>query len=101
MHARPICKLDWGETEIFIGTGFGTALNEMIDYHIKHNIPVKLFLSVKLRENRSLINDGYYIDWGRRTLVFTDANYSHTYRLLIAVNQLYVNELLLTMYDKN
>lgn len=101
MHARPICKLDWGETEIFIGTGFGTALNEMIDYHIKHNIPVELFLSVKLRENRCLINDGYYIDWERRTLVFTNANYSHTYRLLIAVNQLYVNELLLTMYDKN
>jgi hypothetical protein len=101
MHARPICKLDWGETEIFIGTGFGTALNEMIDYHIKHNIPVELFLSVKLRENRNLINDGYYVDWERRTLVFTDVNYSHTYRLLIAVNQLYVNELLLTMYDKN
>lgn len=101
IHSKPICKLDWGETEIDIGKCFGPALNEMIDYHLKHNLPIEeLFLSVKLRENRCLIDEGYYVDWPRRTLVFTNANYTHTYRLIIAINQLYINNMLTEMYGK-
>ena len=92
--------MDWGETEVYIGSSFGQALNEMIDYHLKNHLDVELFLSVKLRENRCLIDDGYYVDWERRTLVFTNLNYSHTYRLIIAVNQLYVQNMLTEMYGK-
>ena len=100
IHAKPICKMDWGETEVYIGGCLGKTLNEMIDYHIKHKIDPELFISVKLRENRCLINDGYYVDWQRRTLVFTSVNYTHTYRLIIAVNQLYINDMLTEMYGK-
>lgn len=100
IQARPIIKMDWGETEIYIGSSFGQALNEMIDYHLKNHLDVELFLSVKLRENRCLIDDGYYVDWERRTLVFTNLNYAHTYRLIIAVNQLYVQNMLTEMYGK-
>ena len=100
IHAKPICKMDWGETEVYIGGCLGKTLNEMIDYHIKHKIDPELFISVKLRENRCLINDGYYVDWQRRTLVFTTVNYTHTYRLIIAVNQLYINDMLTEMYGK-
>ena len=100
IHAKPICKMDWGETEVYIGGCLGKTLNEMIDYHIKHKIDPELFISVKLRENRCLINDGYYVDWERRTLVFTTVNYTHTYRLIIAVNQLYINDMLTEMYGK-
>lgn len=100
IHAKPICKMDWGETEVYIGGCLGKTLNEMIDYHIKHKIDPELFISVKLRENRCLINDGYYVDWQRRTLVFTTVNYTHTYRLIVAVNQLYINDMLTEMYGK-
>lgn len=100
IHARPICKMDWGETEVFIGGSFGVAINELIDYHLKNNMKPELFLSVKLRDNRCLINDGYYVDWHRRTLVFTNVNYTHTYRLIIAVNQLYINDMLNELYGK-
>jgi hypothetical protein len=101
IHARPICKLDWGEREVYIGGSFGVALNEMIDYHLKNKLPIDLFITVKLRENRCLIDDGYYVDWERRTLVFTNINYAHTYRLIIAINQLYINDMLNEIYGKN
>ncbi len=100
IQARPIIQMDWNETEVYIGSSFGVALNEMIDYHLKHHLDVGLFLSVKLRENKCLIDDGYYVDWERRTLVFTNINYAHTYRLIIAVNQLYIQNMLLEMYGK-
>lgn len=100
IHARPICKMDWGETEIYIGGSFGQAINELIDYHLKNNLNPELFLSIKLRDNRCLIDDGYYVDWQRRTLVFTTINYTHTYRLIIAINQLYINDMLAEMYGK-
>ena len=100
IHARPICKMDWGEREININSCFGATLNELIDYHLENNLNPELFLSVKLRDNRCLIDDGYYVDWKRRTLVFTNVNYTHTYRLIVAVNQLYINDMLTAMYGK-
>lgn len=100
IHSKPICKLDWGETEIYIGGLFGHSLTSLIEYHLKHNINIDLFLSVKLRENRCIIEDGYYVDWERKTLVFTSVNYSMTYRLIIAINQLYINDMLNELYGK-
>lgn len=98
--AKPICQLDWGETEIDISSCLSQSLKEIIDYHIKNSLSIDLFMSVKLRENRCLINDGYYIDWKHRKLIFTNAHYTHTYRMLIAVNKLYVNNWLADMYGK-
>jgi len=100
IHARPIVKLDWDEREVNIKSMFGTTLNELIDYHLEHHLDVELFISVKLRENKDLIDDGYYVDWERRTLVFTNVNYVHTYRIIIAVNQLYIQNMLTEMYGK-
>lgn len=101
MLSKPICKLDWGETEISIAGIFGNAINQMIDYHLKNNINIDLFISIKLRDNRCIIEDGYYVDWERRMLIFTNVNYTHTYRLLIAVNNLYINDMLVDMYGKS
>ncbi len=99
--AKPICVLDWGETEIEFKSVISTTLNTIIDYHLKNNIPIDLFLSVKLRENRCLIDDGYYVDWKTRKIILTDVNHVHTYRIIIAMNQLYVNNWLTEMYGKS
>ena len=101
IHSRPIVKMDWGETEINIGSCFGKTLNHMIDYHLENHLDPKLFINVHLRENRSLILDGYYVDWKRRVLVIENVNYANTYRLLITINQLYINQLLIDMYGKD
>lgn len=98
IQSRPIIKMDYGEREVNISSTFSNELNLMIDYHLKHHIPVEMFISVKLRENKCLIDDGYYVDWERRTLVIDNMNYAHTYRLIIAVNKLYINNMLNKMY---
>ena len=100
IRTKPIIQLDWGETEIDIKPCLDDALIKIIDYHIEHNIDVDLFMSVKLRENRTIINDGYCMDWKNKKLIFTNAHYTHTYRLIVAVNMLYVNNWLLDMYGK-
>ena len=97
---HPIVRLDWNEREVKIDSCLTPTLNEMINYHLEHNLPIDLFLSVMLRENHDLISDGYYVDWKTRTLVFTTVNYTSTYRLIVSVNQLYLNNLLLDMYGK-
>lgn len=100
IHSKPICKLDGGETEVYIGGMFGNEIQELIDYHLKNNIPIDLFISIKMRENKCLIEDGYYVDWKRRVLVFTNVCYTHTYRLIVSVNKLYIQKFLTEAYGK-
>lgn len=99
--ARPIAKFDWGEKEIDFSSVFSQETLNMIDYHLQNGINPELFVNVALRENRSLLQDGYYVDWKRRTLVIHDVNYACTYRLIITLNQLYVNNMLTSMYGKD
>ena len=101
IHSRPIVKMDWGEKEVNIGSCFGKTINNMIDYHLENHLNPELFINVHLRENHSLILDGYYVDWKRRVLVIQNVNYANTYRLLITINQLYINQLLIDMYGKD
>jgi hypothetical protein len=98
--AKPIVHLDWDEREIDIRSIFSDTINMIIDYHLEHGMNPELFLSVKLRENQYLIEDGYYVDWKQRKLIFTTVNYTHTYRLLIAMDHLYVQNLLMELYGK-
>lgn len=100
LHSRPIVKLDWGETEVDLGKIFGSELSEVLDYHLEHHIKPELFISIKLRENRCLIEDGYYIDWKNRKLVLTNINYAQTYRLVVSVNKLYIQNILTELYGK-
>lgn len=99
--SKPIVQLDWDEREVFIGGTLGKTLNDIIDYHLEHKMNPELFIHVDLRENRHIIRDGYYVDWKTRKLIFTTVNYTHTYRLIITFNQLYVNNLLADLYGKD
>jgi hypothetical protein len=96
----PFVQMDWGETEIPIGSAFTKEHKNLIKFHLDRGLDPGLFLKVKLRENKHVIEDGYYVDWENMTLVITNANYSKTYRLLIVINQLYLNERLNDMYNK-
>jgi hypothetical protein len=99
--SRPIVKMDWGETEVNIGGIFGDTINKMIDYHIQHKMNPELFVHVDMRENHTLIRDGFYVDWEHRILKFQTVNYANTYRLIITLNQLYLNQLLTDLYGKD
>jgi hypothetical protein len=100
IHAKPICQMDWGEHEVSFEPVLGDDINRILDFHLKHHLKPELFISIKLRENHILIEDGYYIDWENKKIVFTTISYTHTYRVIIAVNKLYIQDTLLTMYGK-
>lgn len=100
IHAKPICQMDWGEREVSFEPVLGDDINRILDFHLKHHLKPELFISIKLRENHILIEDGYYIDWENKKIVFTTISYTHTYRVIIAVNKLYIQDALLNMYGK-
>ncbi len=100
IHARPICQMDWGEHEVSFEPILGDGINKVLDFHLKHHLKPELFISIKLRENHTLIDDGYYIDWENKKIVFTTISYTHTYRVIIAVNKLYIQDNLISMYGK-
>lgn len=99
--AKPICKLDWGETEVDISPIFSQEIDRMIQYHVEHHMDPEIFVSVKLRENKMLIDDGYYVDWKNHKLIFTNCHYASTYRLLFSINQLYIQSFMNEVYNKN
>lgn len=101
IHSRPIIMLDIDETEICFNSVLGYGLEQMLDYHIEHHINPDLFINVMLRENNVLIDDGYYIDWNERKVVFQTVKYQCTYRLIISINQLYINDMLKMLYQKD
>lgn len=99
--SKPIVKMDWGETEVYIGGCFGTTLDKIIDFHLENNISPELFINVHLRKNHTLIQDGYYVDWETRKLIFTTIDYAYTYRLIITINPLYINNMIASLYGKD
>jgi hypothetical protein len=100
IHAKPICKLDWDEREISLDPILDQSLNRILNFHLENHLNPELFISIKLRENREIIDDGYYVDWKNRKLVFTTVNYTHTYRLIVALNRLYIQDMLTSLYGK-
>ena len=93
--------MDWGETEVDISPTLPNEILELIDTHVKNHMDPNVFISVKLRENKLLIDDGYYVDWNSCKLVFTNCHYASTYRLIISINQLYIQSYMNEMYNKN
>ena len=97
---KPICKVDWGETEVDISSAIPQGLQNIIKYHLEHHVNPELFISVKLRENKVIINDGYFVDWENYKLIFTNCNYASTYRLIISTNNLYISDFMTEVYNK-
>lgn len=99
--ARPIAKFDWGEKEIDISSVFSQSIRKLIEFHLENHINPELFVNVALRENHTLLQDGFYVDWKRLTLVIQNVDFENTYRLIITLNQLYVNNQLKALYEKD
>lgn len=75
-------------------------------HHIMHNIPIDLFLNIKIRRMGDIILEGrdYIIDWKKLTITLIDdvQKYGHlTYKILFIMNFTYMNQILAELVDAN
>ena len=96
----PIFKLGINESSIQIDSVLNESLLAVIDHHTRLGIPVERFLKIQFRENGSILNnEKYYIDWSTRTLHLAQPNYRRTYRLIITVSPVYVNDMVKSIFN--
>lgn len=74
-----------------------TSLNEAVNYHRKHGIPLETFMKVEVLKNERIMDpdfNEYKVDWDNLTLYVYNCSYHTEYRFILIVNTVYLNELL-------
>jgi len=77
------------------------SLIACIDYHKKHSIPYNVFLSYKVLKDNEELEDGidYKYDIEKFELTTYNCNPNSTYRFIMFVNTLYINDLINDILD--
>jgi len=87
--------------EMDISTLFNNSLIDIIQYHIDKGIPTSVFLKISIMKDNALLdplNNDYSIDMTKLILTTNVVNTISTYRLVVYVNTLYINNLIETLY---
>ena len=74
-----------------------TSLNEAINYHKKHGIPITTFLGVEVKKGSRVMDpekNEYEIDWDNLTLLVYNCTENIDYRFILSVDTEYLNNLL-------
>ena len=82
------------------GQLLNTSLNDMYTYHKEKGIPFSTFINIKIMKDNKMLKivDEYDIDWETKTVITKNVNMASTYRLIIYVNTLYINNLVSSIY---
>lgn len=74
-----------------------TSLNEAVNYHRKHGIPLTTFMNIEILKNNRTMEierNEYEIDWDNLIVYVHNCNILQEYRFILSVNTLYLNDLL-------
>jgi hypothetical protein len=74
-----------------------TSLNEAVNYHKKHGIPLTTFMNIEILKNNRTMEierNEYEIDWDNLTVYVNNCNILQEYRFILSVNTQYLNDLL-------
>ena len=74
-----------------------TSLNEAVNYHRKHGIPLTTFMNIEILKNNRTMEierNEYEIDWDNLIVYVHNCNILQEYRLILSVNTMYLNDLL-------
>lgn len=84
-----------------IGSLFNNSLQRVIEYHRKHGLDCSIFIHFTvMKDNTKLFpKRDYDVDLDNLVLITKNSNIDSTYRLIIHVNTLYINELLLDIMN--
>lgn len=106
VYASPMFKVDPESSRIKpdilpLDGIFNNSLIKMIEYHTKHGLSFDLFMrTIVMKDNQELqpVED-YDINFDNMTLITKNINPDSTYRLIIHVNTMYINQLINDVYN--
>lgn len=103
VYSAPIFMVEPGVKEDItdLSSLMNKSMNSCIEYHTKHGIPYDLFIRFTMFKDNVLLRPGidYEINPADMQLKTKRCNPSSTYRIVIHVNTLYVNQLLINIFD--
>lgn len=89
--------------EMDISTIFNRSIQECIKYHIRHGMPLSLFLQIEVSKDGRVMKPDveYVIDLNKMMLYTKNCKMSSTYRIVVQVNTFYINTLSADIYNAN
>lgn len=101
-YASPMFRVESNTQYDYMDFGqlLNTSLNDMYTYHKEKGIPFSTFINIKIMKDNKMLKivDEYDIDWETKTVITKNVNMASTYRLIIYVNTLYINNLVSSIY---
>ena len=97
MYSHASYTLDKPNDSVDFSPILQNSIREAIDYHIKNSIPLINLIDIKVRKQGRLLEEGYdyVIDYVNKVVHFNNKDYGfYTYTIVIAIDQLYINELI-------
>jgi len=94
LYTTSLFKTDMtnGDDTLEIYDVFTSAeLHDLIRQHFASNIPISTFLEIQILKDNTLSTD-WDIDWNTCVLTIHNSDSESTYRLIVFINRLYVNE---------
>lgn len=107
MYTCPTFSIDKDDTLPFtlsVEQLFNNSLLECMNYHKRFNLPWEVFLNIKCMKDNRLMNKDrreyeLIMNNGELSIRVYNYNYSSTYRLIMSVNTVYINDLISRICD--
>ncbi len=102
LYASPMYRVESNSKEdtMDISPLLNTSMTDVYKFHKEKNIPCNTFMDIVVMKDNEMLEYGkdFEIDYKTLTLITKRVNIISTYRLLIHVNTLYINNLISTLY---
>lgn len=102
LYASPMYRVESNTSEdrMDIRPLLNTSMSDVCKFHKEKNIPFNTFMDIAVMKDNEMLEYGkdFEIDYDTLTLITKRVNIISTYRLLIHVNTLYINNLISTLY---
>lgn len=102
LYTSPMYRVDNNsrEDKMDISGLLNTSLSDVFKFHKEKNIPFNTFINVAVMKDNTMLEYGtdFEVDYNTLTLITKKVNIISTYRLIIHVNMMYINNLISTLY---
>lgn len=103
-YAAPTFKVEQTAKpdKFYFGDLINTSISQSIDYHEEKGLPYDNLVSFEVYQDSNLMNEGtdYIINYRKKNITLFKLNRLSTYRLVININIIYINQLVIELLDR-